>query len=159
VTILHPPVQVGGAHTHFLCQQAMVVYWLPSSYSLRFWIMVQRVQIAGSVLVGNFLKIHFQAFPSSLYTRKRCSSISSQGTFFLALRRYCSSLPRHPSSSLLASGSPSLRLSSSLISAVFRLYVTARPALPCQSRVRTVSLLGVWPLACRGRVSVGPGES
>jgi hypothetical protein len=30
--------------------------------------MFQHVWIADSVLVGNFMKIHFQAFPSSLYT-------------------------------------------------------------------------------------------
>jgi hypothetical protein len=114
-------------------------------YSARCWIMVQRVRIAGSVLSGNFLKIHFHAFPSSLYTRKRCSSTLSHGTFFLTLGRCCSSSLRHPSSSLLASGSLSLRLSSSLIPVVLRLSNVARLALPCQSRVCAASLLGVCP--------------
>jgi hypothetical protein len=83
-----------------------------TSYSLRFWIIVQRVRIAGSVLVGNFLKIHFQGLPSSLYTRKRCSSILFHGIFFLAFEQLCSgsSTPKHP----LASLSLSLPLSLSL---------------------------------------------
>jgi hypothetical protein len=61
------------------------VFDIREVYSSRCCIMVQRVRIAGSVRGGNFLKIHFHAFPSSLYTRKRCSSISSHGIFFLAL--------------------------------------------------------------------------
>jgi hypothetical protein len=130
-----------------------------ASYSLRFWIMVQRVRIAGSVLDGNFLKIHFQGFPSSLYTRKRCSSISAHGTFFLALEPSCSSSIQHPSSSVLGSGSLSLSLSQSLIEAVLLRDATARPALPCRSRVRAASLLGVCALARSGRVGVPLAES
>jgi hypothetical protein len=120
------------------------VLHIKEDYSTRCWIMVQRVRIAGSVLVGNFLKIHFQAFPSSFHTRNRCSSISPHRVFFLTLGRCCSSSLRHPSSSLLASGSLSLRPSSSLITVVLRLSTLSWPALPCQNRVRATSLLGVY---------------
>ena len=118
-----------------------------------------RIRIAGSVLVGNFLNIHFQAFPSSLYTRRRCSSISSHWVFFLALGRCCSSSLRHPSSSLPVSGSLLLRLSSSLIAAVLSLGETARLALRCQSRVRAALLLEVCAFVCSGRVVVPLVES
>lgn len=69
----------------------------------RVWIMFYRVRIADSVLVGNFLKIHFQAFPSSLYTRKRCLSTECDGIFFLEFEPSLSSI-QHPSSSVLGSG-------------------------------------------------------
>ena len=71
---------------------------LDTSYSLRCWIIVHRMHIAASVLVGNCLKIHFQGVPSPLYTRRHCSSISSHGIFFLAFRQLCSgsSSPKHP---------------------------------------------------------------
>jgi hypothetical protein len=62
--------------------------------------MVQRVRIADSVLVGFFLKIHFQAFPSALDIRRCCSSISSHDIFFLVPERCCISSLQHPSSKL-----------------------------------------------------------
>ena len=132
---------------------------LDTSYSLRCWIIVQRVRIAGSVLVGNFLKIHFQGFPSSLYTRKRCSSISSHGIFLLVLIRSCSSSLQHPSSPLLGSGLLSLRRSSLLIAPELSPDVSSRPALPCRSRVCALSLSRVWSSACGVRVFLPLGET
>lgn len=89
--------------------------WHERTYSARCWIMDH---LAGLVLPGNFLKIHFQGLPSFLYTRRRCSSISSHAIFFFGLTPSCSSSVRHPSSSLLASKSLPLRLSPSLVPAV-----------------------------------------
>jgi hypothetical protein len=46
---------------------------------------------SSNLLFGNFLKIYFQAFHSSLYSRKHCSPISSHGIYFHVLERCCSS--------------------------------------------------------------------
>jgi hypothetical protein len=116
------------------------------------------VRIAGSVLVGIFWKIHFQGLPSSFHTRKRCSSSSSHGIFFLVFERSCSSSLEQPSSSLLGSGSQSLKLASSLIAAELSRDVTTRPALPCRTWVRVAWLLGVGSSACGGRAVAPPGE-
>jgi hypothetical protein len=116
--------------------------------------MVQRVRIAGSILVGNFLKIHFQDLPPSFHTRKRCSSISSHGTFFFVLERCCSTSLQYPSSSLLGSGSLSLRLSSSLIAPALSRDARARLALRRRSRICAALLRGVCTSACGVLASV-----
>jgi len=116
------------------------------SYSLRCWIIFQRVRIAGGVLVGNFWKIHFQGLPSSLYTRKRCSSISSHRIFFFALEQVCSctSPPEHPSSSLLLSLPLPLPLSRLLSSSLLSCRCSCDEALlplQCKGQPRVVLFL------------------
>jgi hypothetical protein len=69
--------------------------------------MLHRVHTAGRVLPGNLPKFHSQDLSSFLYANKRCSSNFDHRLCVLVLERSCSSSLKHPSSSLLDSGSPS----------------------------------------------------
>jgi hypothetical protein len=75
--------------------------------------MFQRVRIAGPVLPENLPKIQSQDLPSFLYAIKRCSSRSDHRLCLLVLECPCSTSLKHPSSSLLDSGSLSLKPPSS----------------------------------------------
>jgi hypothetical protein len=91
------------------------IYLCEKAYSPLACTMFKRVRTAGWLLLGNCRKIHFHNLPSFLYASKRCSSTGSHGIFILMLEP-CFFLLEHTSSSLLRSGSLSLKpLSSSLL--------------------------------------------
>jgi hypothetical protein len=104
--------------------------------------MVQRVRTAAGVLPGNFLKIHFQGLPS-FHASKRYSSRTPHGIFILVPERPSPPSLEHPSSSLLRSGSLSLKppssspLDGSLPRDARALVLTALPSL---GRVRVASM-------------------
>jgi hypothetical protein len=105
--------------------------------------MFQRVRIAGRVLPGNLPKIHSQDLPSFLYASKRCSSRSDHRLCLLVLERPFSSSLENPSSSLLRSGSLSVRPPSSSMldgSLPRRATVPVSTALLCWGRIRVASL-------------------
>jgi hypothetical protein len=104
--------------------------------------MVQRVHTAAGVLPGNFLKIHFQGLPSFFHASKRCSSRTPHGIFILVLERPSPPSLEHPSSSLLRSGSLSLKppSSSPLDGSLPRdVRAPVSTALPSLGRVRVAS--------------------
>lgn len=111
-------------------------------YSTLGRIMFQRVRTAGRVLPGNLPKIHSQDLPSFLYASKRCSSRSDHRLCLLVVERPCSASLKHPSSSLLDSGSLSLKPPSSLLFENSLLRDARAPAsttLPSWGRVRVAS--------------------
>src|ERR1700743_1739113 len=85
--------------------ELLPVHLQEESYSPRGRTIFQRVRIAGRVLPGNLSKIHSQDLPSFLYASKRCSSRSDHRLCLLVLECPCSASLKHPSSSLLDSGS------------------------------------------------------
>ena len=109
-------------------------------------IMFQRVRMAGRVLPGNLRKIHSQGLPSFLYASKRYSSTSSYGIFFLVLECFCSSSLEQPSSSLLGSGSLSLKPPSLLLLA---------SSLPRCVIVLVSTALAYWSIVADGLSRIG----
>jgi hypothetical protein len=104
--------------------------------------MLHRVHTAGRVLPGNLPKIHSQDLSSFLYANKRCSSNFDHRLCVLVLEHSCSSSLKHPSSSLLDSGSPSPKpLSLSLLedSLLLVARAVASTALPSWGLVRVAS--------------------
>jgi hypothetical protein len=88
------------------------------------------------------LKIHFQGLPSFFHASKRCSSRASHGIFILVPERPSPSSLEHPSSSLLRSGSLSLKppSSSPLDGSLPRdARAPVSTALPSLGRVRVAS--------------------
>ena len=101
--------------------------------------MFKRVRTTAGVLPGNFLKIHFQGLPSFFHASKHCSSRASHGIFTLVPERPSPPSLEHPSSSLLRSGSLSLKPpSSSLLDGSLPrdIRALALTALPSLGRVR-----------------------
>jgi hypothetical protein len=111
------------------------------AYSSLGRIMFQRVRVRTAVLPGNLPKIHTQDLPSFLDASKRCSSKSGHRLCLLVLEQFCSASLEHPSSSLLTSGSLSLKSFSSLS--------LLAGSLPCDARASACTALPFW-----GRVYV-----
>jgi hypothetical protein len=106
------PSRCQGTSRHIELELLPVHLW-EETHSPLGRIMFQRVRTAGRVLPGNLPKIHSQGLPSFLYASKRCSSRSDHRLCLLVLECPCSSSLGHPSSSLLGSGSLSLKPPSS----------------------------------------------
>jgi len=104
-------------------------------YSTLGCIMFQCVRTVGQVLPGDLPEIHSQDLPSLLYASKHCSSRSDHRLCLLVIERPCSASLKHPSSSLLDSGSPSLKPPSSSL---------FQNPLLCDARALASTVLPSW---------------